>query len=264
MGVLEIIIVLIVLLIAIPFISKMRKKCAPCSAKETCANEAETQQKAGQQAELQPDEQASAEDEPAAQTQAPEAAVVPPLEPQAAEPSAKAQTHAAAIALPENDAPFPQDSILKRHYLQHVSAMVETLAPPRPSDAVLCRHYDAMMLAKIDQCLNDKQAVEQLVDDYQNNKSVANVEAVATPKAAATAALQEGENNSALPQDSILKRHYLNHVCAMIAALVPQRPSDAVLCRHYDAMVTAKLDQCLSDKKAMAQLVSDYENRLCI
>lgn len=66
---------------------------------------------------------------------------------------------------------------------------------------------------------------------------------------------------SFLPQDSILKRHYLTHVCMMIESLAPPRPTDSVLCRHYDAMIFAEIAQCLSDKKAMEQLIHTYENK---
>ncbi len=184
------------------------------------------------------------------------------------EPSVKPQPSETALSSPEHKSNFPEDSILKRHYLTHVCAMLEALAPARPTDAVLCRHYDAMMLAKIEQCLNDKQAMDRLLDDYLNNKPAATIEAPATQagESAATAP-QADENpisdstyNSSFPQDSILRRHYLTHVFTMIEALVPTRPTDAVLCRHYDAMIATKIDQCLNDKQALEQLVYDYEN----
>lgn len=66
---------------------------------------------------------------------------------------------------------------------------------------------------------------------------------------------------SCLPEDSILRRHYLNHLCTMIESLVPPRPTESVLCRHYDAMVVTRIARCLNDKKAMEQLIHDYENK---
>jgi len=65
---------------------------------------------------------------------------------------------------------------------------------------------------------------------------------------------------SSLPQDSILRRHYFTHLCTMIETLAPPRPTDPVLCRHYDTMIAVRIAQCLSDKKAMEQLICDYEN----
>jgi hypothetical protein len=81
---------------------------------------------------------------------------------------------------------------------------------------------------------------------------------VVAPSAIAQAAYPT-ENNSVLPQDSILKRHYLTHLCSMIEALAPPRPTESVLCRHYDMMIAAKIVQCLNDEKAAEQLIFDYE-----
>lgn len=64
-----------------------------------------------------------------------------------------------------------------------------------------------------------------------------------------------------LPEDSILKRHYMTHLCTMIESIVPPRPTESVLCRHYDAMVVTRIGRCLNDKKAMEQLIHDYENK---
>jgi len=76
----------------------------------------------------------------------------------------------------------------------------------------------------------------------------------------AKAAVAPAENSSSvLPQDSILRRHYFTHLCAMIEALVPPRPTESVLCRHYDMMIVTKIAQCLSDKKALEQLFYDHE-----
>jgi hypothetical protein len=77
---------------------------------------------------------------------------------------------------------------------------------------------------------------------------------------AATIEASTTGNNSLLPQDSILRRHYLTHLCNIVESLAPQRPTDSVLSRHYDAMLVAKLVQCSTNEKALAQLFHDYEN----
>ena len=197
--------------------------------------------------------------------------VAPELEPtdrpeSKPEPSVKPQPSETALSSPEHKSNFPEDSILKRHYLTHVCALLEALAPERPTDAVLCRHYDAMMLAKIEQCLSDKQAMDRLLDDYLTNKPTATSEAPATQAGESAATAPQADENPIsdstynIPQDSILRRHYLTHVLTMIEALVPTRPTDAVLCRHYDALIVTKIDRCLNDKQALEQLVYDYEN----
>jgi hypothetical protein len=73
------------------------------------------------------------------------------------------------------------------------------------------------------------------------------------------AAVAPAENIGALPQDSILRRHYFTHLCSMLEALVPPRPTESVLCRHYDMMIVIKIAQCLNDKSATEQLICDYE-----
>ncbi len=291
MSVLEIVIVLITLLVAVSIILKIRKKnsscphCPPKAPANPTIQEPEKQQPEVKSADnvdlaIKPSTVDSSELELAAKTLSDIELSTEPqaddtmLKPESAaqpvsdmKPSVKPQIVETKISIPENNSSLPEDSILKRHYFTHVCTMVEALAPSRPTDAVLCRHYDAMIVAKIDQCLNDKQALAQLLEDYQNNKPTDTIEAPATNNQAAEPSQQASEttasapeSTSSLPEDSILRRHYLTHLCTMIEALAPSRPTDAVLCRHYDAMVVARIGQCLNDKYAMQQLLDDYEN----
>lgn len=195
------IVAVVIGLITIPIIFKKLKKsasCSHCPPKVPPINEPKVQEPVEQQVELKPaDKSINSEaqtdeavaispadiglsdtalsDAEPSELQTDEAAIAssPELEPAAQpigniEPSVKPQTHEATASPPENNSSLPEDSILKRHYLTHVCTLVEALVPPRPTDAVLCRHYDAMILAKIDQCLNDKQAMERLIYDYEN------------------------------------------------------------------------------------------------
>lgn len=91
------------------------------------------------------------------------------------------------------------------------------------------------------------------------NPQITDVKIVA-PSAKPAAASPVKTNSCSLPQDSILRRHYFTHLCTMLETLVPPRPTDSVLCRHYDTMIVVKMAQCLSDKRAMEQLICDYEN----
>ena len=292
MSALEIVAVLIILAIAIPIILKMRKKdssCSHCSPKETPVSKPTVSEPVKQEPKLEsvdqpitdvefstepqtnaavvcsPEPETLSGVEPSIEPQTNE--VAPELEPESKpEPSVKPQPSETALSSPEHKSNLPEDSILKRHYLTHVCALLEALAPERPTDAVLCRHYDAMMLAKIEQCLSDKQAMDRLLDDYLTNKPTATSEAPATQAGESAATAPQADENPIsdstynIPQDSILRRHYLTHVLTMIEALVPTRPTDAVLCRHYDALIVTKIDRCLNDKQALEQLVYDYEN----
>ncbi len=106
--------------------------------------------------------------------------------------------------------------------------------------------------------------------NLQEKKPVANAEPAAANSPITTAnvvaeqvketAVAPAENISALPQDSILRRHYFTHLCTMLEAIAPPRPTESVLCRHYDMMIVTKIAQCLGDINATEQLICDYEN----
>ena len=77
---------------------------------------------------------------------------------------------------------------------------------------------------------------------------------------ASPVALAHNDNsNDHLPQDSTLRRHYLTHLHAMIAALKPARPTDSTLSRHYDALIYAEIDQCLSEPAAIERLQARFD-----
>ena len=54
------------------------------------------------------------------------------------------------------------------------------------------------------------------------------------------------KKTAVLPEDSVLKRHFLTHLRAEIEAELFPRPSDSILQRHYDAMVAAELEKRLA------------------
>lgn len=173
-------VVLIVLLIAAVVFFKKRKKCSSCCpSKQPPKSESKAPEQVKQQQETKLTDKPVANAEPiSVNSQITEATVVTP-EPKpetnqpAAQPSAKPQTQETTVSSSENTLGcplLPQDSVLKRHYLTHVCAMIESLAPPRPTDSVLCRHYDSVIAAEIGLCLSDKKAMEQLIHDYENNK----------------------------------------------------------------------------------------------
>ncbi len=256
MTALEIVVTLIILIIVIPIFLKKQKQDSP---DKTLTSEPAIPDQVKKQHEFASTDTPISNSEPSIEIQvnetSPELDAANPIE-----PSTEPQTIETATSASEIDnSILPQDSILRRHYLTHLCAMVETLAPPQPTDSVLCRHYQTTIAAKIGQCLHDEKAMEQLISEYENHKDSGTTETVANPQDnEAVVCLQEKTSN--LPQDSILRRHYLTHLRTMIETLAPTRPTDSVLCRHYDAMIAAKIGQCLNDGKAMEQLISDYEN----
>lgn len=62
-----------------------------------------------------------------------------------------------------------------------------------------------------------------------------------------------------LPQDSVLRRHYLSYVNYMIETVTFPRPVDSVLRRHYEQLIAAEMDACLADEAQMKKLIRRYE-----
>lgn len=49
--------------------------------------------------------------------------------------------------------PVPEDAVLRRHFITHVSCEIEAGLSPRPTDSVLIRHHEALLAAKLEQRL---------------------------------------------------------------------------------------------------------------
>lgn len=172
-------VVLVALLAAVVIFLKKRKKCSSCcSSKETPKSESIVPEQVKQQPETKSVDEPVVNESTSVNPQIIDTTVAASVEPEPTnqpvniEPPAKQQTKETAVSPAENTTSslLPQDSVLKRHYLAHVCMMIESLVPSRPTDSVLCRHYDAMIAAEIDQCLNDKTAMEQLTHDYENRR----------------------------------------------------------------------------------------------
>jgi len=152
---------LIVLLITM-FILKRRTKCSSCSSKETLISKTTEPEKHPTET-LEPTVvNAQITDTTVVFAPAPEPVNKPVSN---IETSVNPQEKAVAE---NNGSGFPEDSVLRRHYFTHLFAMIEALAPQCPTDSVLSRHYYTMLVTEIDQCLNDKKAMERLIYDYEN------------------------------------------------------------------------------------------------
>lgn len=150
--------------------------------------------------------------------------------PQAKEPSHPAQAENRPVAASKTDKTvtlpsdnLPQDSMLRRHYLANLRAMVEALNPPHPTDSALSRHYDALITSELAQCLNDKGAIERLIGKYESHKKtmaqpVLNPKNPAEPLIKAKVSSEEPVaqiESPKLPEDSTLRRHMITHLKAI-------------------------------------------------
>ena len=144
---------------------------------------------------------------------------------------------------------LPQDSMLRRHYLTHIRAMIESLKGPRPTDSSLSRHYDSIITTEIAQCLSDQNAIRLLICHYEAYKNaltqqVQKANAVAKPlpeaekKSEGTVVQQEKPKFS---EDSTLKQQTKTSA----GSDLPLRPTDSVLRRHYDTMINNELNNLL-------------------
>lgn len=190
--------------------------------------------------------------------------LVPQQVQQAVEPNKPAvtQTQASpsvAVSSPVPAKNLPQDSMLRRHYLTHLHAMVSSITP-RPTDSALRRHYDAHIAAKIEQSLNSETALQQLIQDYKNNqKAVANSVSKVEPQTVIVSApettpvqetvlapiIMKQASVSKIPEDSTLKRHYFTQLRAQATAKLPARPTDSTLRRHYDTILENEIEKQL-------------------
>lgn len=148
---------------------------------------------------------------------------------------------------------LPQDSMLRRHYLTHLRATIESLNPPRPTDSSLSRHYDTMILAEVEQCISDQGATERLICNYEGYKKNL-AQQIQESKTIAEPFLKTGINREdsatqheypKLPEDSMLRRHAITHLYAMVESGIPPRPTDSVLRRHYDTMIKTEVNKLL-------------------
>lgn len=107
---------------------------------------------------------------------------------------------------------IPQDSTLKRHFLSTILAETESVLGLRPTDSTLQRHYDAMQDVEVESRL--------LLANYKEDQPssmeapvaiVPEVQAPPVVKAKADAEEEETEKEW-IPEDSMLRRHYLSNL----------------------------------------------------
>lgn len=143
----------------------------------------------------------------------------------------------------------PSDVILRRHYLTHLSMMLETLHP-QPEDAVLKRHHEQWLTQRIEALVMDPQAVEALEADYEARHIC--VSPVATQQV-------HGEL-SHLPTDVVLRRHFLTHLRMMLESLHPE-PTDSVLHRHYQQLLETQVLGAIECRGKLEALEAAYESK---
>ncbi|AMK76635.1 MULTISPECIES: hypothetical protein [Methylomonas] len=54
-------------------------------------------------------------------------------------------------------------------------------------------------------------------------------------------------SNTYVPEDAVLRRHFITQVYSEIETSLSPRPSDSVLLRHHQALIMTKLEQRLAE-----------------
>jgi hypothetical protein len=141
----------------------------------------------------------------------------------------------------------PQDSILRRHFLANLRTQIEAGYPSRPTDSILKRHFESAIATEM-----EKYIVEPSQKQVASNTRVPQIESpvIASTKATAVTeakSLDTKQPKQKLPQDSILRRHYLSQLRFDIESTLPLRPSDSILKRHYNNLICSEMAKRLEE-----------------
>ncbi|MGR8931611.1 MAG: hypothetical protein ACU836_13295 [Gammaproteobacteria bacterium] len=172
----------------------------------------------------------------------------------AVEKQGMASGKSSAVSLPLST--IPEDSVLRRHYLANEAAMKAALREPYPTDSVLRRHYDAAHKIRIEtESIPVAASVSVQVDVPVSDKPVQRASSIEAAFDKAVESAQEFSESevripfakqSRIPEDSVLKRHFIAQLQAEIEAALCPRPTDSVLRRHYDCLVGYELERRLA------------------
>ncbi|NOQ13988.1 MAG: hypothetical protein GQ583_05840 [Methyloprofundus sp.] len=171
---------------------------------------------------------------------------------------------------------IPEDSALRRHYLQNIAALedaknvvevepepvsheslpveaeaVETQEPVDviPEDSALRRHY-LQNIAALDEAENAVEVEAEPASDEPlpvETETVEVQEPVVEELAVSVAEVSESldvvkkTSKQGIPEDSALKRHFIQQLVASTEATMPVRPTDSTLKRHYDAQLMSSV-----------------------
>lgn len=116
-----------------------------------------------------------------------------------------------------------------------------------PEDSMLRRHHYTYMAS-----LKQQSSVQDFTPTLQTEPVI-----VAETKASAEIVATQSPVSSKkerLPEDTMLRRHYMSALRTKIEASFPQRPTDSILKRHYDGwknyLVECQISKCIKELDA--------------
>ncbi|CCE23005.1 hypothetical protein [Methylotuvimicrobium alcaliphilum] len=149
----------------------------------------------------------------------------------------------------EQKIPIPEDSVLRRHLLSQLRTEVEATLFPRPADCVLLRHYGQLVESEAENRLLNPEALQRfkLIDgieipDAAASASIIDVKEKSSPiELAIVGTPSKSDFKHEIPEDSVLRRHWLTQLRTEIETSLFPRPTEATLQRHYDQLIEAEL-----------------------
>lgn len=150
---------------------------------------------------------------------------------------------------------LPEDSVLRRHYLTHLQAEREALTNPYPTDSTLRRHYETMIKMELGWQPAETGSEEAPAPQERAVKAPASYQPEAKAPPSLTVVREvvrvpAAEHKMRIPEDSVLRRHFLTHLQYEVESELPDRPTDSVLKRHHDALVCARMAERLQQLQA--------------
>lgn len=148
----------------------------------------------------------------------------------------------------------PEDSVLRRHLLTQLRSEIESSLFPSPTDCVLKRHYDQLIESELEQRLVDPERLKNYkIIDGLEFEAASLVSATIVPKATEKTSIRDESAVSfgaesqkcSIPEDSVLRRHFMTQLRAEIESSLFPRPSDSVLQRHYEQLIESELEMRL-------------------
>lgn len=128
------------------------------------------------------------------------------------------------IVFPEPEIQPALDEMANKSKLETVSKKEHELEPPAK---------EPLYSSEDDIVLIDEHGIV-LIEESQANETVY---------------LTQTNDYENLPQDSMLRRHAITHLYAIVESNMPIRPTDSVLRRHYDTMINHELNKRLGNKE---------------
>ena len=121
-------------------------------------------------------------------------------------------------------AKIPEDSVLRRHHISHLKSLREQQGPSKSVEP----EAPTVNAARTIQSVVKEEVVQPVFNE------------------AAEQQVKKDTTKSKIPEDSVLRRHFISHIRSLIENEMSNRPTDSVLKRHYETLVNTELENRLA------------------